>query len=291
MVKSINNKNMNMGIIVEAKQEYTRQLITSLQPIVYEAIMVLYSTSVTNSEDESEIMALFGNELKNIPKWNNDVISSESDRIKESCEYIEDLLTAVVLSNVKILTSIRLGRTKKKTKVVIPPLSTFVHNTYSMVGKRIIGNMDLFDIDKYKGNITNNINDVYEIIETVIQDTIRELLPLKNILQSYLGESEEDDSGSDGEEFEENVPMEETPIESLGTEQIPDMPTSDPTEETHNGDKSFLDNVLGDSDDDEIKEVPISQKGKESDIVPPLETTEPIDEIEPDTKPRPSFID
>ena len=43
--------------------------------------------------------------------------------------------------------------------------------------------------------------------------------------------------------------------------------------------------------DDEIKEVPISQKGKESDIVPPLETTEPIDEIEPDTKPRPSFID
>lgn len=291
MVKSINNKNMNMGIIVEAKQEYTRQLITSLQPIVYEAIMVLYSTSVTNSEDESEIMALFGNELKNIPKWNNDVISSESDRIKESCEYIEDLLTAVVLSNVKILTSIRLGRTKKKTKVVIPPLSTFVHTTYSMVGKRIIGNMDLFDIDKYKGNITNNINDVYEIIETVIQDTIRELLPLKNILQSYLGESEEDDSGSDGEEFEENVPMEETPIESLGTEQIPDMPTSDPTEETHNGDKSFLDNVLGDSDDDEIKEVPISQKGKESDIVPPLETTEPIDEIEPDTKPRPSFID
>jgi len=279
-----------MGIIVEAKQEYTRQLITSLQPIIYEAMMVLYSTSVTNSEDESEVTTLFGNELKNIPKWNNDVISSESDRIKESCEYIEDLLTAVILSNVKILTSIRLGKTKKKTKVVIPPLSTFVHSTYSMVGKRVLGNMDLFDIDKYNGNITNNINDVYDIIEIVIQDTIRELLPLKHILQSYLGESEDDDSESD-EECDQNTPMEEGPLDSLGMEQITDIPSSDPSsvpmEETQNDDKSFLDNVLGDSDDDEIKEVPIT--GKESFVEPPHETTE--NELSPEPNTKPSFLD
>lgn len=231
MGKNISNKDLNLGIIVEAKQEYTKQLCNVMKPIIYEGLFTLYTNALDSCESEDDILVCFQKELKNVPKWNSDVIGQETERIIESCNYFNDLITAVFLSNVRILTSVKLGSSRKKIQLTVPTNQHFVHTVYVNVCKSIYNDPYLFSIKKYNGNVTNNINEVLALIESSISDTIRDMLPIKNILESYLGDTMEtdetfDDSVDNDTHEEYDEPHEEH--EPISSNEIYDEATNPP---------------------------------------------------------------
>ena len=113
MVKAIKSSK-DESPLVAAKQIYTDQLCGCLMPVVYEGLLTLYSSAVEQSESQDEILMLFQQELKNVPKWNSDVIKTETKRIEDECDFFNDLLTAVFVSNVRILSSVKLGSKSPK---------------------------------------------------------------------------------------------------------------------------------------------------------------------------------
>lgn len=288
---------MNMGTIVEAKVEYTKQMVKILQPLIYEAVLVLYTSSV--HDDPNNIIEVFEEELRNVPKWNNDVIKSENDRLKLQCSYFDDLLTAVVLSNVRILTSIRMG-SKKKVQISIPSTMNFIHQIYINVSKDILNNLQLFDVDTYNGTVTKNISAVYDLIADNVENTIRDVLPLKEILvsslHSHVKDSDGEESDNEGSISEDNEPLPDSP---RNAEPITTPPTGGdaPTEPS----TSFINDVLHDSDGDDVKTVPMNgdhEQIHEPCIEEPIceepILEEPICEQPPTDdrkRPNPSFLD
>ena len=61
-------------------------------------------------------MKYFQDLLSQIPKWNQEIIDTEVNRIitDSGCDWLDDLITAVFVSHTKILTSIQVGKRKKK---------------------------------------------------------------------------------------------------------------------------------------------------------------------------------
>ena len=182
---SISQKDTNLNIIVEAKAQYTKQLLSILTPIVYNTIYLEYQKACNDSEKKENILYNFQSNLKEIKKWNSDVIKEHVNEITTTCEYFNDIITAVFISNVRILTSVKMNNKKKKMKITIPSNDTFVHKIYSSSARSVYNNPYLFSLNR-RGETTNEI---HKLIELSIDETIRDLLPIQNILESYLGET------------------------------------------------------------------------------------------------------
>ena len=113
----------NLNVLSEAKNEYSSRLINILSPLVIQGIKSIFNEAldlcIQNEEGDKYLMT-FQNFLSRVPRWNTNIITEEKNRIiKESkCNYLEDLLTCVHITQVKILTSIRVSNHQKKIRFI-----------------------------------------------------------------------------------------------------------------------------------------------------------------------------
>ena len=161
---------MDINYVVDAKSEYTKQLQSLLVPRIYEGIESIYDDASYNNSKNT--LHTFQQLLREIPKWNKDIIDGETNRIIEvaKCDWLENLITAVFVSNTKILTAIKIKDTDGKIDVSIPRLSHFIHRCYIEVAREIYKNPHLFD--KTNENIKEklqNLRDTLNIIEKCIE--------------------------------------------------------------------------------------------------------------------------
>ena len=75
--------------------------------------------------------------MNKISDWGNQTIESETKRIIENsnCDWIDDLITAVFISRVKILSSISDNSNPDKINLTIPKTSNFIHKVYINISK------------------------------------------------------------------------------------------------------------------------------------------------------------
>ena len=68
------------------------------------------------------------NFLNNIPKWSSEIVENEKQRIitSSACNYLEDLISCVHITQLKSLTSTRVGLKQKKIKQ--PIIDSQSHN-------------------------------------------------------------------------------------------------------------------------------------------------------------------
>lgn len=183
-----------MTTLTEAQYEWALKLVHILQPLVYEGVNSIYEESVVlckNSDEEEKYLMTFQNFLSRIPKWNEDMIKREVARIvdKSGCTYLDDLITCVHIVHLKILTSIRTGKTQKKIDIAIPKLSHFVHKVYVNLSRTLYTNVYLFEKDLPPLMLQKNRSEFNKMIKTAILDSIRESIPVEQLLRSYLDES------------------------------------------------------------------------------------------------------
>ena len=199
----------NITVLVDAKTEYTKQLSGILVPFIYEGINSIYISTerICKMNNDRSILMRFQEQLALIPKWNQNIIDEEFDRIiKDSgCDWLDELMTAVFLSHTKILAAIKSNDKKNKINLKIPKLDHFIHKCYIESAREIWKNPYLFSSRNNQSEYLRNVRESQSIITHSINETIRKLLPVKNILKEYLGSSYNDEDTLLPESYKENL--------------------------------------------------------------------------------------
>ena len=181
---------LNTPIFAQAKVEYTKQLIEILYPHMFDGVKSIYDESkiIYSSKTGTPILLLFRELLEKVPIWNSEIIDSECSRIinNSKCDWIDDLITAVFISHTKILTSIGPNQSFQKINVTIPKTSSFVHKAYINTARELWKNPYLFNENIPGHEYQRNSKEIENIIKNCIENTIRHLLPIKEILKEHL---------------------------------------------------------------------------------------------------------
>lgn len=190
---------LSANALVDAKNEYTKLLTSYLTPCITEGFISLYDDAKTEKEekqhdsryDDYSDIQIFQDFIKKIPKWNQDIIDKESDRIiqRSKCDWLDRLLYGVFVSNAKVLSIVRIQpKNNDKMKLKIPKLRNFIHKCYVECGRELYKVAYLFDdeditsIEKQK-----NIRDINSIVREGVIEAVRKLLPIQDILKDCIG--------------------------------------------------------------------------------------------------------
>ena len=139
----------NLGNLNEARNEWSARLMNIVGPHIINGFNTIFKESyelcLENEEDEKYLMT-FQNFLARIPKWNEELIKKEVERLVETsgCNYLTELITCVHIIQLKALTSARVGQKQKKIDIDIPKLEQFIHNCYILVARKLYTNIYLF---------------------------------------------------------------------------------------------------------------------------------------------------
>lgn len=184
----------NVNVLSEAKNEYSSRLMTILTPLIIEGIKSIFNEATQlctdNDEDEKYLMT-FQNFLTRVPKWNSTIIEEETSRILKTsgCTYLEDLLTCVHITQLKILTAIRVSNVQKKIDIDIPKLSNFIHKIYISFARKLYSNIYLFEKNIMPLQYQKNMRECEVLVQECILNTIRDNMPVENILRAYMDET------------------------------------------------------------------------------------------------------
>ena len=192
----------NFNVLVDAKTEYTKQLVTILTNSIYKGIYSMYIETkeyCINNNENDKVLINFQYSLSQIPKWNQELINNETERIvnETGCDWLDDLVTAVFVSHTRILTSINNNKNKKRIDLKIPKLTHFIHKCYIDIARSFWKNVYLFNDKVSKIDFQRNRREAENIIASSINETIRKQLPVKHILKEYLGNEYEYESDND----------------------------------------------------------------------------------------------
>jgi|TARA_A200000113_G_C8818627_1_gene339670 hypothetical protein len=214
--------------LYESKNEWSARLVSILTPLVKDGFNSIYNEAFKlckdNKEDDKYLMTL-QNLISRIPKWNNSMLEAEFNRIVEqsNCTYLNDLLSCVHVIQLKILTCVRAGKEQKKIDIDIPKFTTFLHNVYINAARKIYSNIYLYEnnvppLQKQKHN-----RELEMFIQEAIINTIRDNMPIEELLKAYIDEHVEEDIEEEisektynvEEEKKEDDSWKEIPTETL----------------------------------------------------------------------------
>ena len=204
----------NVSNLYESKNEWVARLVNVLTPLIIQGVQSIFNESWKLCEENDEIekyLMTFQNLLSRVPKWNDTIVEKEVQRIIESsgCTYLTDLITCVHIIQLKILTSVRVGKTQKKVNIQIPQLNEFIHNIYINTSRKLYTNIYLYEKNIKPLQYQKNHREVETIVKESILNTVRENIPVEAILKTYLDETEEDEIIEETEEIIERPKTEE----------------------------------------------------------------------------------
>ena len=268
----------NTNLLSEARNEYSSRLLNILTPLMIQGFRSIFKEAYDlciKNEESSKYLMTFQNFLTRVPKWNQEIINVETDRIIKTskCSYLEDILTCVHITQLKILTSIRVSSKQKKLEIDIPKISDFVHRVYIEAARKIYQNVYLFEKNIMPLQQQKNMRECEIIIRECILKVISDSMPIEKILRAYIDETEEE------EIIEETV---EKPVEEVKELLESKVAENEPAKETHNKVDVSSNNIVVEKKEDEgtkIDEVnqPNSEQVSISQVVSPVtETKEPV---------------
>ena len=215
----------NLNVLVEAKEQYLGQLCDIMMPFMNEVFAAMYNESVKASKGK-KVLIQFQKFLKEVPNWNNHMVTQHTDKLCSSCGWFNDLLAAVFVSFVKILSSVRLSSQNKKISIKLPSNQVFVHGCYINAAKDIYK-----DPYVYQDEVTENERDeiMFNRFSLSIKNSVKEMIPIQQILTTYISQGEhkevnlstepdEDSEDPDLHDDEAPEPEEEEVVEEDPTE-------------------------------------------------------------------------
>lgn len=179
--------------LVEKRNDYTTHLVNTISPLVFEGIRAIYKEAQSVSTD-NDVLKIFQSLLKRIPKWNTSMIENETNRILNSSQsfyWLNDLIKATIKAHIFIL----MYNPSMKENITVDPkfykdikTQDFIHLVYIECAREIWNNPYLMFHDYPPIDIKRNQRDCIILIKECIREALRKLLPVKYILDLYLGE-------------------------------------------------------------------------------------------------------
>jgi len=227
----------NLNVLCEAKKEYMGQLYLIMCPPMIEVFQDMYDEAAKLSKGRKTLI-MFQKLLKEVPNWSNAMSKQHSDNIANRCAWFSDLLAAVFVASTKILSAVRLKADNKKISLKLPSNEVFIQTCYNNIAKDLYKDPYVFHEEQ-----SEYVRDEQLVrrFSVCIEATVKELIPVQEILQTYMSQSAEmrdidlDGEVHDGEDpdvfdgpaeeaFPEPEPLpEDEPM--MGAEEEPIQPT------------------------------------------------------------------
>ena len=190
--------------IVDIKNEYTEYLITILTPFLYQGFQSMYNTAIKEDQSHTNlaksnpnikslgVLIYFQYYLKDVQKLNANIIEKETKRMRllSKCpDIFDDLIKSVIKSHIVLLTYTSSG---KKCRIVNEKhhqkinTNDFIHGVYIECAKIFYEYPELFWHNVKSNEKKYNQRTIIQLIKSGIINTIRNVLPMKSIIQEYL---------------------------------------------------------------------------------------------------------
>ena len=218
----------NLNVLCEAKKEYMGQLYMLMCPPMIEVFQGMYDESTKLSKGRKTLI-MFQKLLKEVPNWSNAMSKQHTDNITNRCAWFNDLLAAVFVASTKILSAVRLKADNKKISLKLPSNEVFVQACYNNVAKDLYKDPYVFHEEQSEYVRDEELTRRFYVC---IEATVKELIPVQEILQTYMSQSAElRDIDLDGEVHDSEDPdVFDGPLEENAfpeTEPLPEEPALD----------------------------------------------------------------
>ena len=177
----------NLNVLCEAKKEYMGQLYLIMCPPMIEVFQDLYDEA-TNLSKGKKTLIMFQKLLKEVPNWSNAMSKQHGDNVANRCAWFSDLLAAVFVASTKILSAVRLRAENKKISLKLPSNEVFIQTCYNNVAKDLYKDPYVFHEEQSEYMRDEELTRRFSVC---IEATVKELIPVQEILQTYMSQSAE----------------------------------------------------------------------------------------------------
>ena len=204
-------------LLLDAKREYVGQLSDVMAPFVLSELQKLYREAA--AENAKRTLYAFQMKLREIPTWNANTVKQHASDVEHRYPFLGDLIAAVFVSYVKILSSIKLHQDKPNIRLKLPSNDSFVHQVFIFSAREFYaapGGIVGLDRGAQTG-----------VVRGAIETAVREMLPIQDILRAYLGNAVDVDhtmTTVPGDEFSHDAGATAAAVaEAVGVEMPPEF--------------------------------------------------------------------
>jgi len=182
-----------MNFYIETKKEYTIHLVNSLHQLIYEGLQNIYEEAKKTAKNNDELK-IFQIMLSDVPKWNPNIIDVEYQRIirqNNLGKTIEDLLKAVIKSNIVVLTNSNIDYNENLLKElnIQDDFKNFIHLVYIECARTFYNTPFLFSHREASIEIKRNQAEILKTIQECVKNAIRKMIPLQITIKTYLNKN------------------------------------------------------------------------------------------------------
>jgi hypothetical protein len=213
-VQRIDAKDLDLNLLVMAKQEYTSFLHSILRDKVKGGLLTQYHTAVEESPSPLLIIKTYQKILKETPLWNQNIVKKETERILGDYRAMfPNLIALIYVAKVKIMASVWVTKGTSYVALSIPSPEAFIHQVYIECAHVLYNNPFLCHLPSSDVHLHFQRNDVLQdVVRRGTEEALSIMLPVKDILSEYLNntmlensvfsmgeEDDREDSSSDDE--------------------------------------------------------------------------------------------
>lgn len=207
-----------MDLLHESERRFTKKLCDAMIPVMIAAFWEIWLEAKKEVADKKSknTTLVFQELLRGIKTWNSSISLKNTEAIIKNQPLFPNLLAAVFVIHVKILSAIRTDKKSKKICIKLPANDVFVQRCYEACAKDLYERPHIITEPHTEEERNEDLNKRFN---KHICQVIEDLVPTAEILQTYLpmpaaGEDLNLDHDDEDPENEDEIPdvMNEDPI-------------------------------------------------------------------------------
>ena len=211
------------AILVEAERKFMVKLCNAMTPVMVDSFIELYKKALEVSQGRQTLIR-YQVLLQEVQHWNNTMAKQHTDAIIKSCAMFPNLLAAVFVISVKIMSAVRISSESRKINIKLPSNDVFVHSCYIAAAKSLYESPHIL-VEKMTDQ-ERRMN-MAKRFEPLIKEVVDDFIPVQQILDTYIPNfTGELDMGA-AEDPVDPEPAEET-AEPPVAEPAPEVPEGTP---------------------------------------------------------------
>jgi hypothetical protein len=219
-----------MDILNESERRFTKKLCDAMIPVMIEAFWEIWLEAKKESQGKNT-PRVFQELLRGVKTWNSSISLKNTEAIVKNQPLFPNLLAAVFVIHVKILSAIRTDKKSKKISIKLPANDVFVQRCYEACAKDLYESPYIIVEDHTEAERNE---DLHKRFHRHICLVIEDLVPTAEILNTYLPLPE---SGGDLDmNHDEDDPEQDDEVPEIGEgDELDAMPTSNDAAGTAGG--------------------------------------------------------
>jgi hypothetical protein len=196
-----------MDLLNESERRFTKKLCDGMIPVMIEAFWEIWLEAKKEAQGKNTTR-VFQELLRGVKTWNSSISLKNSEAIIKAQPLFPNLLAAVFVIHVKILSAIRTDKKSKKICIKLPATDVFTQRCYEACAKDLYENPSIIVDNKPE---EERREEMYKRFSKRIAEVIEDLVPTAEILNTYLplpaaGEGLDMDHDDEDPENDDDVP-------------------------------------------------------------------------------------